>query len=85
MQRWDRLSDRQLLLLRRIAGGDDLSGPDGVDQRNSARGLQTRRLVDISRRGGTWRARVTGAGRFYLDHGYHRITQAIQTGAGPAR
>lgn len=71
MQRWDPLKEHQLRLLRRIGDGDDLSGPDGVDHRHSARALQTRRLVDISRRGGVWRARITDAGRFYLDNGLH--------------
>ncbi|WP_319462636.1 hypothetical protein [Micromonospora sp. RTP1Z1] len=71
MQRWDPLKEHQLLLLRRIGDGDDLSGPDGLDQRHSARALQTRRLVDISRRGGVWRAQITDAGRFYLDNGIH--------------
>lgn len=71
MQRWDPLKEHQLLVLRRIGDGDDLSGPDGVDQRHSARALQTRRLVDISRRGGVWRAQITDAGRFYLDNGLH--------------
>ncbi|WP_406073826.1 hypothetical protein [Micromonospora sp. NBC_01638] len=71
MQRWDPLKQHQLLLLRRIGDGDDLSGPDGLDQRHSARALQTRRLVDISRRGGVWRAQITDAGRFYLDNGIH--------------
>lgn len=71
VQIWDPLKEHQLLLLRRIGDGDDLSGPDGLDQRHSARALQTRRLVDISRRGGVWRAQITGAGRFYLDNGIH--------------
>jgi len=71
MQRWDPLKEHQLALLQRIAGGDDLSSPDGVDQRHSARALQSRRLVDVSRRGGTWRAQITDAGRFYLDNGMH--------------
>jgi hypothetical protein len=60
-----------LILLRRIAGDDDLSGPNGVKARASARGLQTRHLVKITRTGGVWRASVTDAGRFYLEHGYH--------------
>lgn len=71
VQRWDPLKEHQLLLLRRIGDGDDLSGPDGVDQRHSARALQSRRLVDVSRRGGVWRAQITDAGRFYLDNGVH--------------
>ncbi|WP_433530595.1 hypothetical protein ACQPYA_00085 [Micromonospora sp. CA-263727] len=71
MQRWDPLKEHQLLVLRRIGDGDDLSGPNGADQRHTARALQTRRLVDISRRGGVWRAQITDAGRFYLDNGIH--------------
>ncbi|MGC4865576.1 hypothetical protein ACLQ3B_09090 [Micromonospora sp. DT53] len=71
VQKWDPLKEHQLLLLRRIGDGDDLSGPDGVDQRLSARALQARRLVDVSRRGGVWRAQITDAGRFYLDNGIH--------------
>ncbi|MGC5031847.1 hypothetical protein [Micromonospora sp. DT229] len=71
MQKWDPLKEHQLPLLRRIGDGDDLSGPDGVDQRLSARALQNRRLVDVSRRGGVWRAQITDAGRFYLDNGIH--------------
>ncbi|MGC5052816.1 hypothetical protein ACLQ2S_15345 [Micromonospora sp. DT48] len=67
----DPLKEHQLLVLRRIGDGDDLSGPDGVDQRHTARALQTRRLVDISRRGGVWRVQITDAGRFYLDNGIH--------------
>lgn len=84
VQRWDPLKEHQLLLLRRIGEGDDLSGPDGVDQRLSARALQTRRLVDVSRRGGVWRAQITDAGRFYLDNGVHpdhpdRLMEATTT------
>lgn len=71
MQRWDRLNKRQADLLRRISDGDDLSSPEGVAHRTSARALQRRRLVDITRKNGTWRATVTEAGRFYLQHGSH--------------
>jgi hypothetical protein len=82
VRRWDPLSERQLTLLRRIADGDDLSGPDGAAHRVSARGLQTRRLVDVSRKGGVWRARITEVGTFYLDHGFppdhpDRLTTAL--------
>jgi hypothetical protein len=93
VQRWDPLTDPQLALLRRIAAGDDLSGPDGVRHRVSARGLQSRRLVEVSRKGGVWRATVTDAGTFYLQHGQHpdhpdRLRAAIPlepqtTRAGP--
>jgi hypothetical protein len=71
MQRRDSLNERQLDVLRRIAGGDDLSGPDGVEHRRSGRALQDRGLVAVSRRGGAWRAEPTDAGRFYLEHGHH--------------
>ncbi|MGK5737462.1 hypothetical protein [Micromonospora sp. URMC 103] len=71
MQRWDRLNGRQMDFLRRIADGDDLSTPEGVAHRTSARALQTRRLLHITRMDGTWRATVTEAGRFYLQHGFH--------------
>ncbi len=69
MQRWDPLSERQLLLLKRIGDGDDLSNVEGVSYRISTRSLQTRGLVHISRRGGVWRAQITDAGRFYIDQG----------------
>ncbi|MCK9928831.1 hypothetical protein MXD62_16875 [Frankia sp. Mgl5] len=71
MGRGKPLTDRQLLLLRRIHGGDDLSGPDGIGQRVSARSLQRRGLVDVSRRDRIWRATITDAGTFYLEHGHH--------------
>ncbi|WP_146765880.1 hypothetical protein [Micromonospora noduli] len=71
MQRWDSLNERQLDLLRRIHGGDDLSGPDGVEYRRSARALQDRNLVTVTRKAGVWRASSTDAGRFYLEHGHH--------------
>ncbi|WP_147376259.1 cell envelope integrity protein TolA [Micromonospora radicis] len=71
MQRWDSLNERQLDLLRRINGGDDLSGPDGVVYRRSARALQDRNLVTVTRKAGVWRACSTDAGRFYLEHGHH--------------
>jgi hypothetical protein len=71
VQRWDRLNERQLQLLQRIGARDDLSSSTVPGERNSARGLQTRRLVQISRKGGVWRAVITDAGRFYLEHGFH--------------
>jgi len=71
VRRWDRLTERQVDLLRRIAAGDDLSSAEGAPYRISARALQGRRLVDVSRRRGVWRATITDAGRFYLEHGFH--------------
>jgi hypothetical protein len=52
MHRWDPLTQLQFVLLTRIAGGDDLSGPDGVDQRGRVHAFQNRGLAQISRRAG---------------------------------
>lgn len=71
MRRWDPLNERQLEVLRRIGDGADLSRPEDVASRTSARALQGRGLVDVSRRDGRWRASITEAGRFYLEHGQH--------------
>lgn len=71
VRRWDPLSERQLQLLRRIAEGDDLSGPDGLNQRTSGRALANRGLAQVTRADGSWRAHISDAGQFYLQHGYH--------------
>src|SRR3954451_8299836 len=71
MRRWDPLNERQLDVLRRIGEGADLSQPKDIPVRTSARALQSRGLVDVSRHDGLWRATITDAGRFYLKHGQH--------------
>ncbi|GLI03937.1 hypothetical protein [Phytohabitans aurantiacus] len=71
MQRWDRLNQRQQTLLEQIAAGNDLSSTDSVAHRNCARALQRRRLVNVTRGRGFWRAAITPAGHFYLAHGHH--------------
>lgn len=58
-------------MLRRIGDGDDLNRPEGVSPRTSARSLQGRGLLTVSKCGGTWRATITDAWSFYLDHGHH--------------
>ncbi|MDG4803735.1 hypothetical protein [Micromonospora sp. WMMD980] len=85
MQRWDRLNERQVALLRQIADGDNLSTPEGAPHRTSARALQTRRLIDITRKGGLWRATVTEAGRYYLEHGSHPEDPAHLARPTPSR
>lgn len=69
MDRSDPLNPRQMDVLNRIAAGDDASLDPGA--KRSARALQDRGLLTISRCDGVWRAEVTDAGRFYLDHGHH--------------
>lgn len=71
MQRWDKLNERQLAVLRRIAAGEDLSGDENIPARTSANALRNRGLVTIQRRGGSWDAEITDAGRFYLANGHH--------------
>ncbi len=94
MRRWDPLSVRMLDVLRVIAAGgceDDAGSamkvevPPGEPQ-VSARALEARGLVTVTRRGG-WSAEVTDAGRFYLEHGHHpdRPADNGRSGAEAAR
>lgn len=71
VRRWDPLNERQLHVLNEVAGGNDLSDPDAMHLRQSARALQHRGLLSISKKNGVWRAQLTDAGQFYLDHGHH--------------
>ncbi|MEV5303492.1 hypothetical protein [Amycolatopsis methanolica] len=71
MRRWDTLNGNQLDLLKRVDAGEDLSGPEHARIRHSANAVRDRGLLTISRRDGVWRAEMTRAGRFYLDHGHH--------------
>jgi hypothetical protein len=82
MHRWDPLKPEQLALLKRLADGDDLSGPDGVDQRGRVYALQNRGLAQVSKKGGAWRASVTEAGTFYLTEGHHPDHPDYQVGGG---
>lgn len=63
------LKPSQVAVLRWIADGC----PDGVMQGHSykttALALQDRRLVTVSRKGGTWSATLTEGGSYYLEHG----------------
>ncbi|MGW8951526.1 hypothetical protein [Streptomyces sp. NPDC055709] len=70
MYRWKALNGRQLTLLRHIAAGED-PGAQDPGMRRTTYALRDRGLVTVSRRGGGWRAQVTEAGRFYLEHGHH--------------
>ncbi|MGV9663779.1 hypothetical protein [Nocardia niigatensis] len=69
VRRSDRINDRQAELLKRIADGDTLGSAEAAPQRITARALQTRGLVAISKRGGVFIATVTDVGRYYLEHG----------------
>ncbi|GAA2269017.1 hypothetical protein GCM10009853_023090 [Glycomyces scopariae] len=71
MERTKPLNERQLMVLRLVGRGDDLGDGAQIGLRNSVRALQARDLVTVSRAGGRWQARVTEAGRYYLEHGSH--------------
>ena len=63
--RWDPINDRQANLLERIADGDTLSAPADASLRTTAYALRSRGLVATSKRGGTFVATITAAGRYY--------------------
>lgn len=60
------LNDRQLAVLQRVAGGDDLHAADTGTKR-SASALHDRGLLFVRR--SPWLATATDTGRFYLKHG----------------
>lgn len=68
MHKWDPLNRRQSDVLNRIAAGEGVSLDSGA--KRSARALQDRGLLRISRRDGVWTAELTDDGHFYLDHGH---------------
>jgi hypothetical protein len=63
------LNDRQLEVLRWIAQGCPEGVMKGHLHKQIAVALQNRRLVQISKKGGSWRAVATDAGRHYAEHG----------------
>lgn len=72
MQRWSRLNERQLVLLTRIATGEYPVTSDNSDLALTARALKERGLITMPKAAGKkWRAEITDAGRFYLEHGHH--------------
>jgi hypothetical protein len=71
MQRWGKLNDRQLAVLRRIGEGVDPVGKANSELANTVYALRGRGLVSTPRRDGVWRAEITEAGSFYLEHGCH--------------
>src|ERR1035437_10205600 len=65
------LTERQLGILKWVESGCPDDVPDLNASKRTARALQGRRLVQVSRKDGLWRAGLTTAGRYYLDHGKH--------------
>src|SRR3954465_5093241 len=69
MDRWAALKEHQLVVLQRVADGNDLGDAEFIGDRRSARALADRRLVTVARRKGRWSAAITESGKYYLDHG----------------
>lgn len=86
MQRWDRLNDRQVAVLRRVGAGTDPVTAKNPELATTVRALRGRGLVTMPRRDGIWSAEITEAGQFYLDRGYHPDKpQAEPAAMRPAR
>lgn len=62
------LNPRQLDVLRWIADGCPKDVMQGYTYKTTAVALQSRQLVEVSKRGGQWRATITDAGVHYLAH-----------------
>jgi len=62
------VNERQLEVLRLIADGDPKGLLNNDNYKTSAAALRTRRLVKISRGKGTWKATITPAGKYFLEH-----------------
>lgn len=82
LERTRPLNERQLKVLGLVGGGDDLGDCASVQFRNSARALESRVLVSVSRSGSRWQAVITEAGRFYLEHGAHPEAGRASADAG---
>jgi len=71
------VTPRQLEALRWVADGCPQNAWSGDTHKLSARALEARGLITVSRRNGTWSAVLRPAGQHYLDHGeYPRTTPA---------
>jgi hypothetical protein len=68
VRRTDPLTDRQLEVLRWIADHCPDDVMSGNTHKSSARALESRQLVKISKRNGAWSAVVTDVGSYYLAH-----------------
>lgn len=83
----EKLNERQLALLKRVAEGDDLSGEESLPERQSAHALSNRGLITVSKRGGVFRVELTGAGRARLRReagGGNDVQQGAKSSASPA-
>ena len=63
------VNERQLEVLRWVGGGSPARDWPDESHKTTARALENRGLVTVSRRTGVWAATITAAGQHYLDHG----------------
>lgn len=61
------LNEKQLAVLRWVADGCPAGAQEGTSYRITAAALRRRDLVRTSGRGSSWRAKITPAGRDYLE------------------
>lgn len=87
LRRWAPLTNRQLDVLRRVGDVDDQVTAGDSRLAVTVYALRDRRLVTTPRFDGVWKAEITEAGRFYLEHGYHpdRPSRGEEPGAKPVR
>ena len=71
MQRWAALNERQLAVLKRIGcGGEPVTSKD-PGLATTVYALRGRGVVTTPRENGVWRAEITEAGAYYVEHGHH--------------
>lgn len=68
------LNDNQVAVLSWIADGCPEGAMEGYSHKTTAIALQNRKLAVVSKSGGIWRATLTGAGAYYLEHGIFQPT-----------
>ncbi|OIJ96669.1 hypothetical protein BIV25_17065 [Streptomyces sp. MUSC 14] len=71
MQRWAALNERQLTVLKRIGAGSEPVTSKDSGLATTVYALRGRGLVTTPRENGVWRAEITEAGSYYLEHGHH--------------
>ncbi|GAA2339117.1 hypothetical protein GCM10010170_021020 [Dactylosporangium salmoneum] len=74
------LKPHQVEVLRWVEAGCPDADMPGEGAKHTARALQGRRMVTVSRRDGRWFAALTELGRYYLDNGQYPTATGTTTG-----
>lgn len=83
MRRWAPLTNHQLAVLQRVGDPADQVTARDSTLATTVYALRNRGLVVTPRIDGRWRAEITDAGRFYLEHGYHPERPNLPDQTGP--